>query len=439
MTLDSAGLLQILRSEVRLATGCTEVAGASLAAAKAVSLLGRSPDVVILSVSGNVFKNAAHVMVPGTGWRGLDAAVAVGAVLAKPDLGLSILSTLNPPAREQAESMLSRRAVKAIIDPDAPNSVYFKAEARSGEKRAWAVISGGHDTFQEAGVDDEIVFRRDFSGSAGSDPFDVLLDQKLDVIIDLVEGVPAADFEFLVEAAQTNQKAARADFDDRRSTLGTAMLRRRAVGADASAAANARALSGAAGEARMRGLDVPVAALAGSGNHGIAAFLGVVGLAQSLDVSRDRLAHALAIAAAVTVFVKAHTGRLTTFCGCSIAPATGVAAATVWLLRGTREQMVQAMQTVIGTFAGMLCDGAKESCAFKVATVVGSAVELAELALDGAYVPSGNGIVGATIEQTIENLARLNNPGMCGTERVILEIIGSGGGDMAEPSMEKVA
>ena len=177
----------------------------------------------------------------------------------------------------------------------------------------------------------------------------------------------------------------------------------------------------------MTGLPVTVAVIAGSGNHGIANFLGVLGVAHARGANRNALAHALAIASTVTVCIKAHTGRLTAFCGCgcAIAPATGVAAATVFLKGGDIDAMEHAMQSVISTFAGMICDGAKVSCAFKVATVVGAAVDLGILAMEGAYIPDGNGILGNGIDRSFANLAALNDQGLRETETTVLRLIGA--------------
>jgi len=156
---------------------------------------------------------------------------------------------------------------------------------------------------------------------------------------------------------------------------------------------------------------------------GLTALLGMHTAARELGADDHTTATALAIAVMITIFVKQSTSRLTTFCGCAVAPAAGIAAGCVQLLGGSYEQMEQAMQSLIGTFAGMLCDGAKESCAWKVSTAASAAVQFAHLAINGAYVPANNGILGSRIEETFENLGKLNNPGMVETNRVVMEII----------------
>jgi L-cysteine desulfidase len=165
-------------------------------------------------------------------------------------------------------------------------------------------------------------------------------------------------------------------------------------------------------------------AITGSGNHGITNFLGIYALAKELGVHDDALAKALAISSIITIYIKGCIKRTTAFCGCAIASATGIAAGSVYLLGGDFEDMGHAMQSVIGTFSGMLCDGAKESCAYKMSTATSAAIQFAYLALDGAYVPPRDGVVGNTIEETFENLSTLNDQSLTQTAKIVIEIIG---------------
>jgi L-cysteine desulfidase len=182
-------------------------------------------------------------------------------------------------------------------------------------------------------------------------------------------------------------------------------------------------MTAAAGEARMMGLIVPIIAIAGSGNHGITNFLGVSAVAEELGATELKTARALAISSTITIYIKGYVKRMTAFCGCAVAAATGVAAATVYLLDGCYGQMVQTMQSVIGTLGGMFCDGAKESCAYKLSTATAMAIQFAYLAMKGCGIPNGIGIVGNTIEDSFYNLGQLNNPGMVETDRIIAQLI----------------
>jgi L-cysteine desulfidase len=173
----------------------------------------------------------------------------------------------------------------------------------------------------------------------------------------------------------------------------------------------------------MSGMRVPIIAIAGSGNHGIVNFLGPLAVAQAVGASEEQLARALAISSTVTVYIKGFIQRMTAFCGCAVAASPGVAASATHLLGGNWDAMTRAMHSVIGALAGMVCDGAKESCAYKISMATATAIQSAYLAAEGVGVESQMGVVGADIEATIRNLGALNNPGMVETDRFLLDLI----------------
>ena len=234
----------------------------------------------------------------------------------------------------------------------------------------------------------------------------------------------AGVFHFLMEHAETNLKAARSGLESPDLRFARALNGSSdSLPVEIRSIEQVRYFTAAASEARMAGMKIPVMALTGSGNHGIANFLGIYILAKELGVSEEQLAYALAITTMITIYIKAYTGKMTAYCGCAIAPATGVAAGGVYLMGGDYEQMEAAMQSVIGTYAGMLCDGAKISCAYKVSTASASAVQFAQLACKGAFVPVRDGIIGRTIEETFQHLGEINNPGMRPTDQVVINIL----------------
>jgi len=411
-------VLAVLKEEIRRATGCTEVGAAALVAARAAEALGCVPEKLRITVSPNVYKNAAHVGVPGTPLRGIAPAAALGAVIGKAEAGLAVLDAVNADTIAQASTLLREGRVRATFELG-DDGLYLRAEAEAGEDAALAEISGAHDRFTLVTKNGETLLRDD-APAEEADPATLLRDVPVAHLLDVVARIPAADLAFLIDAADLNAAAAQTDLDSG-APLGRALAQR--AQAAPSPRAAAQALAGAASEARMSGAPVPVMAITGSGNHGITNFLGVLGFAQSIGASREELARALAISSIITVAIKAHTGKLTAFCGCAVAPATGLAAAAAYLLGGDLAAQEHAMQSMIGTFAGLLCDGAKASCAYKVATVVGAAIDLATLAVEGVHVPDGDGILGAGVDASFANLGRLNDPGMRGTEEVVLGMI----------------
>ena len=172
----------------------------------------------------------------------------------------------------------------------------------------------------------------------------------------------------------------------------------------------------------MSGLNVTIMAIAGSGNHGITNFVGVLSAAEALGASEEQTATALAISSMITIYIKAHIKRMTAFCGCGVWYKLRSCCFS-YLLGGSYDTAVHAMQTVLGTIGGMFCDGAKISCAYKLSTAASLAVQAAYLAREGCFVPAGVGIIGNTIEQTFANVGRLNDPGMVATDRELVAII----------------
>ncbi|MDQ2082000.1 L-serine ammonia-lyase, iron-sulfur-dependent, subunit alpha [Xanthobacteraceae bacterium Astr-EGSB] len=419
-----AFLIDLLQSEIGPAMGCTELGAAALAAAKAAEVLGTVPESLTLTVSPNFYKNGVNVGIPGTVLKGLAYAGALGALIRRSDLGLNILDGVTSHLAGEAKNLVDSGRVSAGFDPEASDPVFVKADAAGDGHAASATIRQRHSRFVDIRLDGVPQMVEATASDADTEE-DSLARLAAVPVRDLIRNalaLNASSLRFLLDAARINRQAALTGFDDKQSTLGPA-LRSAAHGSHGTIAGNVQLMTAAASEARMRGLPVPVYSLSGSGNHGITALLSVLVVAEELGADEEQLCRALALASLLAVYVKAQTGRLTSYCGCAIAPATGVAAATVYMKNGSVEAMVHAMQSVIGTFSGMLCDGAKLSCAYKVSTVAAMAVQFAELALSGAFVPNGDGIVGEEIEDTIRNLGVLNDPGMKETDRVVLSLL----------------
>lgn len=425
--MDKQQLIRVLQQEIERSTGCTDPGAVCLAVSCAVKELGQAAERVAVTVSPNVYKNGISVGVPGTGKRGLPIAAALGAVLDKSQVGLAILDHVTETKLMEATRLLSANAIQ-VQYADTPDPLYIKAEVWAGQDHAVVVIENDYSNIVQVARNGKSLYASPARKAEAVK--DVLEGCTLGQLFDLIEVMTLDDLNFLLEAAEVNRQAAETGLKSARLRLGPALNSRPAGSLEpVRAMYQAQVLTAAAGEARMMGLSVPIMAIVGSGNHGIANFLGILAVAQVLESSTETLAKALAIGSTVTVYIKSFVKRMTAFCGCSVAAATGVAAGTVYLLGGSRDDAIHAMQSVIGTLAGMLCDGAKESCAYKLSASTAIAVQFAYLAMQGAYVPGGMGVVGNTIEDTVQNLGRLNNPGMVETDRLVLELIEQGQSD----------
>lgn len=416
-------LLKVLNSEIERTTGCTDPGAVCLAVRTATEELGAQPEKIVVTVSPNIYKNGINVGVPGTGMRGLHIAAALGAVIDNAGSGLALLDAVDPADVERAVRLVNSGSV-TVTHAESSSTLYIKAEVFSGARQAHAVICDDYTRIIEVGKDGKISSSQSSALRKGTR--EALKDYPLEELFTAVETMTVQELSFLGEAADVNRRAAEAGLGSRTCPLGMALNSNVAPGLDVRqiAAARAQAMTAAACEARMSGMQVPIIAIAGSGNHGIANFLGILAVAETLKSPEDRLLKALAISSTVTVVVKEHSTKLSAICGCSVAASAGVAAGTTYLLGGTHEDMVHAIQSVIGTLAGMVCDGAKESCAFKLSSSVALAIQFSYLSLEGAYIKQGMGIIGDSIEKTFENLGRLNNPGMITADKLMLEMIG---------------
>jgi L-cysteine desulfidase len=393
-----------------------------MAVHEATRALGEKPERVSVIVSPNIYKNGINVGVPGTGMRGLHIAAALGAVLGPGASGLTMLNRATEDDLAAARALVARGRVE-VDHAVTPDSLYIKAQVSAHKKKAHAVISGDYTHIAEVALNGKVIFYASVRGAAAV--HESLKDCRLEELFTAIGAMSTEDLSFLLDAAAVNREAAMAGLADcGPSRLGAALSRFTGdLPAPFRAATHAQCLTAAAGEARMSGMPVPVMAISGSGNHGIANFLGILGVAEMIGSSPEQTARALAISSTVTVAIKSHSSRLSAFCGCAVSASAGVAAGTVYLLGGSYADSVNAMQSVIGTLAGMVCDGAKESCAFKLSSSVALAVQFSYLAMDGACIPAGMGILGDSIEKTFENLGRLNNPGMVTADRLMLRMI----------------
>ncbi len=420
--IDRQKLLDILTAEIEPSTGCTDPGSVCLAVATAVHTLGVQPEKIDVLVSPNIYKNGVSVGIPGTGRVGLELAAAIGALLDKPERGLAILSDVTSLVVQRAEYIVNGGFVHVSYGCT-PDPLYVQATVYSGDNEASAVIEGDYSCVTRILHNGKLVKQATARSNAVNDY--TLTEYTVKELYDTVISTDSAYFRFLLEDARRNLEAAGEDLKKPELSLGKLLKERITdqVSGPLAVSAKAQTYTAAAGEARMSGMNVTIMAISGSGNHGITNFVGVLSAAEAMGASESRTATAIAISSIITIYIKTYIKRMTAFCGCGVAAATGMAAAVTYLLGGSYEVAVHAMQTVIGTIGGMFCDGAKISCAYKLSTAAFLAVQAAYLAMSDCFVPAGVGIIGESIEQTFANIGRLNNPAMLATDQEIITII----------------
>ena len=428
------GVKDVLKTEVAPALGCTEPVAIALAAAGAASLIpNQTIEALEIWVDPNIYKNGVAVAIPGTqGLNGLDLAAALGALGGDPALRLEVLATVEDDTVASALKLLERRIVSVKLLQDR-TGLYVKAVLRTATHVSEAIIEGLHDNIVSLKLDDQpIVDSKLLSGleTAGGNSKLQLVEAwlkqlRLSDLVTLLDELDADDYAFLDEGIQVNMRLA--DYGLKHgSGLGIGktlerLVRQRMISQDMIVAA--RILTAAASDARMAGVPLPAMSSAGSGNHGLTAILPIWAVKDYVDSDHQAILQAIAISHIITAYVKAHTGRLSAICGCSVAAGAGAAAGVTYLLGGTIQHIAGAITNLTEDLAGVICDGAKAGCSLKLATAAGTAIQSALFALQGVHVKSTDGIVADSAEETMQNVGRLSSQGMIETDRTILKIM----------------
>lgn len=412
--------LNLLKSEIAPALGCTEPAAAALCAAYAASALGEAVEELELWVSRYIFKNGMNVGIPGTGMLGLNIAAALGALSARPERKLMVLTGIDEGSKQAAIAMVDEKRVRVAL-AETGEKIHIEAVARAGERTGRAVIAGTHTGLRYLArggevLVDEAAAAADAAGAIPGKPYDVTLDEIAEVVAEL----PVAELIFLRELIDLNMTIAQEGLtNDYGLKVGKSILE--GAGLISGDVANyAVAMTAAAADARMAGCDKPVMSAAGSGNQGLTATVPVTAIGRRLRLPEEKVLRALALSILVTVHTKHYIGRLSVLCGCSIAAAIGACCGVILLMDGNAENMKAGISSMVADISGVVCDGAKPGCALKIATAVSSAIRAANMALLGVGAGSHDGIVSRDVEKTLANLGRLGNEGMSDTNEVIL-------------------
>ena len=430
-------LLQLLRSEVIPAIGCTEPIAVALCTARAKELLGAEPDKITVYLSKNVYKNALAVGIPNTGMTGLPIAIALGATVGKSEYMLEVLRDATPEAVAYAKQYMLRVPTTIKVDYDAPSLLYIHVEVANGDCTAQATIIDEHTNFVTSPISN---IQSLISNSEASDSSALSLRR----VYDFAMEVDTHELTFLLEGAQMNTTAAETSFAEQYGH-GLGRLLRPISNSEASnspqgvqypigSTPSAQSLFGdtlftkiisytcGACDARMSGAMVQVMSNSGSGNQGISCSIPVYLYAKENQCSEEQILRALVLSNLTVIYIKQSLGRLSALCGCVVA-ATGSAAGITYLMGGNYEEITYAIKNMIANISGMICDGAKPGCALKVTSGVATAIFSAYLAMQHSYADSTEGIVEDDIDRTIRNLTRIGHDGMKVTDDLILDIM----------------
>ena len=410
--------LQILREELIPAMGCTEPIAMAYAAAKARQVLGEMPDKIDIVISGNIIKNVKSVVVPNTGGlKGITAAVAAGVTVGDADRQLEVLAGV----REEDIHLIREfmdSCPMTVMKSQSPKLLDIDLRLYKGTDCVRLRIADYHTNIVLIEKNGDVLLRLDDASDDGGETDRSVLSVK--GIVEFAECVRIDDVRELLERqiaynTAISQEGLRGEYG---ASVGKTLLSTR--GSDVRV--RARAVAAAGSDSRMSGCELPVVIVSGSGNQGMTASLPVIVYAQDMGADRDRLLRALVVSNLVTVHQKTPIGRLSAFCG-AVSAGCGAAAGVAWLCEGSVDAVSATITNTLGMISGTVCDGAKPSCATKIASAVEAGLLGFDLYERGKGLCGGDGILKGDVEKTIESVGKLAREGMRETDSEILEIM----------------
>ena len=416
-----AHFVQILREELVPAMGCTEPIAIAYGAAKARVILGRLPEDVEVMASGNIIKNVKSVVVPNTGGlKGIEAAAAAGIVAGKADRILEVLSEVTQQQREEIATFMQACPIRVV--PDESDAVFaITLTLRAGKDSVRLAIADYHTHIVLIERSGEVLLR---DGKAHEGPCESSLTDRgvlsVEAICDFAQSCDLGDVRELVER-QIEYNYAIAE-EGMRSEWGANIgkVMKRSCGTDVRH--RARYMAAAASDARMSGCEMPVIIVSGSGNQGITASVPVIEYAKHLGADRETMIRAVLLSDLLTIHLKTGIGRLSAYCG-AVSAGCAAGAGVAWLHGGGLSEIAHTLVNSLAIVSGMICDGAKPSCAAKIAAAVDAGLMGYEMFHCNQQFFGGDGIVTKGVENTIDNIGRIGRLGMRETDREIIRIM----------------
>lgn len=410
--------IRILEEELQTATGCTEPIAIAYCAARLRALLGRRPERILAEVSGNILKNVKSVVVPNTGGRkGIRAAICAGIVAGKADRELQVIASITQAEKEEIGACEERTPIE-IRCPDTPRILDIRLTGVAGADQAVVHIANNHTNVIYEALNGEVQLEKPLLDS----PEDNLTDKSVLYVEDIVAFADEVDLSrvsrLLDRQVACNEAIAleglRGDWG---AGIGKVLLK---SGGDIRT--EARAYAAAGSDARMSGCEMPVVIVSGSGNQGMTASLPVIRYARHLGVDQEKMYRALLVSNLVTIHQKTGIGRLSAYCG-AVSAGVGAGAGIAYLLDGSYRAIAHTIVNGVAILSGMICDGAKPSCAAKIAAAVDAGILGYQMYCNKKQFRDGDGIVRKGVDNTIANVGVLARVGMAATDRTILDLM----------------
>ena len=410
---------EILKEELIPAQGCTEPIAIAYAAAKAKQLLGCNPERTELVVSGNIVKNVKSVTVPNTGGlKGLEAAAAAGFVAGNADAVLGGVASISAADLPAIREYLAKNCIAVSVSPKDRGNFYIDLTAHTAHDQVRIVLEAYHTNITRIEKNGEVLMEKPKETiSSHSTNRDLLNIRDILTYADSADLQPVRDI--LERQISYNSAVAR---EGLASNWGACVGKSLLATYGDSVRTRARALAAAGSDARMSGCELPVVIVSGSGNQGITTSVPVIVYAEELKVDHEKLLRAVALADLITIHQKTSIGSLSAFCGATSA-GCGAAAGIAYLYGGGYDAIAHTITNALAIVSGMICDGAKPSCAAKISMAVEAGIMGLEMYNRGNQFCQGDGILSGKVDKTIENVGRIAREGMQETDNQILDIM----------------
>lgn len=426
MTNEEKELLEIIKEDTMPALGCTEpIAVCYLGAFMKGYIkydISKAKEIDIV-VSKNIYKNGKSVTIPNTGTCGLDLAAVLGLSGGNKDDGLLVLTKFDEAMINRAKELRETLNIKLSYDENTPD-VYVRIAVKFDDAHIEGMLQKGHSNVEYIKVDDKVLYENKLD-EAKNDMKEFMSNLTLKKIKELVLSTPLEELDFIEEGVEMNMHAANEGLKlQNKNLLGQSlrdMQMKKMIANDAYT--RTRILTAAAADMRMSGGNCMVMTSGGSGNQGINVIIPIYLIYEEFDLKKEDMIRAIYFGHAINRFVKTFSGKLSGMCGCAIAAGLGAAAGITMMLGGTDEQIEGACSNMFANLTGLICDGAKNTCALKLSTCAGEAVLSAYLALNGCIPKENVGVVSGTIEDTIKNVGLLCRSAFKKVDDVMLDII----------------
>ena len=415
-------IINLINREVVPAVGCTEPMCVALCVARATELLGCRPQSIKAELSANILKNAMGVGIPGTGMIGLPIAIALGAIVGKSEYGLEVIKDLTPATLEEGKRYIDGNHIDIKLKEGITEKLYVEITCEADGHKATAIIAHAHTQFVYAEKDGDVILEARKTADTAAANNDIRLNLRL--VYDFAMTTPVDEISFILKTRDYNLRAAEESKKGNYGhCLGKTIERPLSHGIFGNSIfSHIISKTALATDARMGGAMIPVMSNSGSGNQGICATNPVAVYAEENENTEEELIRALTLSHLTAIYIKQSLGKLSALCGCVVA-SIGSSCGITYLMGGDYNRICSSVKNMIANITGMICDGAKPSCALKISSGVSTALLSALLSMEGKCVSQVEGIIDDDVDRSIRNLTSIGAEAMNRTDEMVLDIM----------------